>query len=214
MALVTLAHGEHCERLAQLVNPAKQAYCRRHGYDFVHFDELLDPARPPAWSKILAVLDVLPRYDWVCWHDADTLIWNRDAGLQQFVSELDDELLLFQDDPVGLNSGVFFARNSAATFEFFARVYDQTQYTDHFLWEQIAIQHLLETSCRSLPHRRMAVALPPQLQCIYNFHSPPWTAPFLHMAGLRSPERVELVERFVRLAETERIPAPSRWDSF
>lgn len=202
IALVTLAEGDHCHRLADLVREEKQAYCRRYGYEFIEFHETLDARRPTAWSKILAVLRVLPQFDWVCWCDSDTLIWDAGLGLRRFCASLQDEVLVFQDDPVGLNSGVFLARNDPRTFQFLATAYDQTQFNGHFLWEQIAIQHLLENTPHRVPHVRIPLtAMTSALQSIYNFHAQPWSGLFLHLAGMRSDHRLNVTERLVRLAK-------------
>ncbi len=202
IAMVTLSEGDHCRQLADLVRDNKRAYCQRYGYEFIEFHETLDPHRPAAWSKILAVLRVLPNFDWICWCDSDTLIWDPGLGLRRFCSMHLDELLVFQDDSVGLNSGVFLARNDPRTFQFLAKAYDQTQFNAHFLWEQIAIQHLLENSPHRIPHTRLPmVGATAALQSIYNFHSPPWSGLFLHVAGMRSDHRLDVMERLVRLAK-------------
>lgn len=209
IALVTLSDGDHCRRLAEIVNPAKRSYCQRFGYDFVEFEKTLDPNRPAAWSKILAILQVLPHYDWVFWHDSDTLIWDSGLGLKRFLAGLQEEVLVVQDDPVGINTGAFFVKNSPLTFRLLASAYDQTQFNEHFLWEQIAIQKLLEDPKTTIPHRRIpTTALGPQMQSIYIFNSPPWSGVFLHVAGMRSDDRIAVIERLTRLASrpiTERL---------
>ena len=201
LALVTLSDGNHCRELANHVNPAKRDYCDRFGYDFIEFDRSLDPNRPAAWSKILAILQVLPHYDWVLWNDSDTLVWDSGLGLKRFIADLDEQVLVVQDDPVGINTGVFLVKNSPHIFSLLAKAYDQTQFDQHFLWEQIAIQKLLDDARTTVPHVRLPIGShAPQMQSIYNFESPPWGGGFLHLAGIRSDERIEIVARMTRLA--------------
>ncbi len=202
IALVTLSDGDHCRQLAEIVSPAKREYCKRFGYDFIEFDRTLDPNRPTAWCKILAVLQVLPNYDWVLWNDADALVWDSGLGLKRFIADLNEELFVVQDDPVGINTGVFLVKNSPKIFELLARAYDQTQFNEHILWEQIAIQKLLDDPKTTVPHRRFPTGRPgPLMQSIYCFNSPPWSSVFLHVAGMRSAERIETIARLTRLAE-------------
>jgi hypothetical protein len=209
LALVTLGDGDHCRRLAELVNPAKKAYCQRFGYDFIEFDQTLDSRRPPAWSKLLAILDVLPNYDWVVWHDSDTLIWNDGVGLQRFLPESQDEVFVIQGDVNGLNTGVFFAKNAPDAYRFLAKSYDQTQFDQHCLWEQIAMQHLFDRKQHAVPYKHIPPeAQKPLIQELYIFDAAPWTAPFLHLAGMRSDHRIDLAERLTRLAalpESDRL---------
>lgn len=55
----------------------KRAYAGGMGYRYVDSRGLVDPGRPPSWSKILAVQSLLPRYDWVFWNDAVSLLHRR-----------------------------------------------------------------------------------------------------------------------------------------
>lgn len=62
--------GRSFEGVMELVTPNKKAYVAKHGYEFIDASDLLDPIRPPSWSKVLAVKEHLPKYDWVFWNDA------------------------------------------------------------------------------------------------------------------------------------------------
>lgn len=47
----------------------KIAYALRHGYNSVTMNRILDPARHPAWSKVLLLLDLIEQgdNDWLFW---------------------------------------------------------------------------------------------------------------------------------------------------
>jgi len=62
--------GRSFEGVMEMVAPNKKAYVKKHGYDFIDASYLLDPSRPPSWSKILAVKEQISKYDWVFWNDA------------------------------------------------------------------------------------------------------------------------------------------------
>eukprot|EP00250_Pteridium_aquilinum_P024812 c29641_g1_i1 orf=131-757(+) len=96
--------GRSFEGLADLVNPNKLSYAKRHGYQFIDASDLLDKSRPPSWSKILAVRKYLPQYNWIFWNDADDIIKSI-AGNKNF-DEMPD--LIVTKDVTGVNAGMFF----------------------------------------------------------------------------------------------------------
>lgn len=200
LALVTLYAGDDFERMAALVNPPKERYCDRFGYDFIAFQGVLDPDRPPAWSKILAVQQVLPRYDWVFWCDTDAVLWNPDVGLRQFVAAAGSASVIMQRNSDGVNSGLFFIRNCDWAFAFLDEVYNQAQFAHHTWWEQAAIMELLKREDVSSQFQ-----IYPQFEPHGGFHgyyvAREWDKAFIHFAGLREPERLRLIENLVRLAE-------------
>ena len=61
--------GRSFDGLLDLVEPNKRNYVQRHGYDYIDASDLVDPSRPPSWSKIIAVRKHLPSFDWVFWND-------------------------------------------------------------------------------------------------------------------------------------------------
>ena len=61
----------------------KRAYADRHGYKLVLAGgETIDPHRPPAWSKIKALSQYLPFFDYMIYMDVDTLVMNMEVTLE------------------------------------------------------------------------------------------------------------------------------------
>ena len=205
LAFVTLSAGDEFARLAALVNPAKRRYCDRFGYDFIAFDEVLDSARHPSWSKIIAIQRVLPHYDWVFWCDTDAVLWNAEAGLRQFAASASEDAV-FQANHEGVNAGLFFIRNSSWSLQFLTDVYRQEHLVDHPWWEQAAIIELLKND-----DVRSHVKIYGQREPPGGFHGyrmyDDWDKIFLHFAGLKRTLLLPLVENLVRLAE---LRAPLR----
>jgi hypothetical protein len=200
LALVTLSVGEEFERMAALVNGPKRRFCERWEYDFVEFHELLDPNRPPAWSKIRAVQDVLPDYDWVVWSDVDAVLWKTHDGLRRFISAANGADVILQCDQYAINTGVLFIRHSDWSFEFLDTVYRQEQFIDHPWWEQAAIIELLERD--DVFSRFQIYSAGPAGGGFHGFVGcNDWDKTFIHFAGIRGPGRIPLVENLVRLAE-------------
>lgn len=80
-ALVTLAIGSrHFDAWNNVARKGWTAYCERHGYDLIVFDQPLDTsaraaARSPAWQKCLVLgQDRMKDYDRVVWLDSDVLV--------------------------------------------------------------------------------------------------------------------------------------------
>lgn len=198
IAMVTLWDGESYEELAALVNPGKQSYCNRFGYDFVCFDESLDRGRPASWSKVLAIKRVLADYDWVIWSDVDTVLWDPGIGLRQFVSTESCNLVI-QENHQGLNSGVFLLRNCQWSHDFLDAVYAQEQLTEHPWWEQQAIIELREQPEWGDQYHVFGPG-EPHLGFHGYFVFREWEKLLLHFAGMRGDLRRRLIENTVRLS--------------
>ena len=114
---------------------------------FKEFEGTLDPARPPAWSKVPFVRRLLDQYDWVFWLDADALIMNPDVALEGLLDPGYSLILVKQPgpDPFGnlhLNTGSFFIKSDRWAKAFLDDLYRQTGFIDHPCWEQEAFMHL------------------------------------------------------------------------
>jgi hypothetical protein len=143
ISVLTL-YDESFTSLAAISTPNKRRYAQRHGYDYLEQKGILDISRPPAWSKIRALLRHLADYDWIFWTDADSLIMNPALRLESFLDPGYD--MVVSADPSGLNTGHFLLRRSDWSFSFLEATYRQVQFIHHPWWEQMAILHLLGNS--------------------------------------------------------------------
>jgi len=163
IALASLSIGEEYKKKVYPGILGKKAYCRKFEYDFRDDEDVYDPERPPAWSKVKLILKLLKEnsYDYIVWIDSDTL-------LQDFQKRIEDIILkfgfqgesqapydlLFTRDFHTLNSGVMFIRNTAWSKAFFEKVYSQTEFIHDPNWEQTSIIHLVkdEEFCKGHIH--------------------------------------------------------------
>lgn len=99
--------------LTQLSIANKRVYAARHGYELLvlHGPLAVDASRPPAWSKFRNLKAHLPRFDYVCFMDVDTLVTNLAAQLEDLVRPGGGDFIASQDWN-GVNTGVFLLRNS------------------------------------------------------------------------------------------------------
>jgi mannan polymerase II complex MNN10 subunit len=163
IALVTL-YTENIRRLAELTTPGKQAYCKKWGYDFVCREGVIDPERPPAWSKILLLRQLLNKYEWLFWLDADAMIMNPEIPLDRFIDDRYSMIVakLESSDLFGdlhLNTGSFFIRSDDHARQMLDTIYQQSQYITHPCWEQKAFIELFVDQDRF--RQRVKVSLVP-----------------------------------------------------
>lgn len=93
---------------AAMDNKAK--YALYHGYEFVIATAKSDPTRPAPWSKLTALREALPRFDWLLYVDGDALFANPQPRLECLIDDAYDFVLA--EDWAGYNTGVFFVKNS------------------------------------------------------------------------------------------------------
>eukprot|EP00522_Entomoneis_paludosa_P016248 CAMPEP_0172440060 /NCGR_PEP_ID=MMETSP1065-20121228/844_1 /TAXON_ID=265537 /ORGANISM="Amphiprora paludosa, Strain CCMP125" /LENGTH=348 /DNA_ID=CAMNT_0013188841 /DNA_START=134 /DNA_END=1180 /DNA_ORIENTATION=- len=109
----------------------KMDYARKHGYNLYDGSELIDTSRPPAWSKILAVADLMNKdeCDWVMWADADTVFMNSGQKIENFLpADTSKHLLVGSDNGGGYNSGVFLLRNTEWSRQFLSDWWDMRSF--------------------------------------------------------------------------------------
>jgi len=144
---VLTAYDENLRDLAAWSSPNKRRYCRHHGYEFIERTDGFDPSRPPSWSKVRFVKEHLADFDWLFWTDADSLIMNNSIQLERFIEDGCDMVLTHDDWGVGkyvVSMGLFLIRNCEWSMQFLDEVWEQRQFVTDRMWEQAAVQHLLE----------------------------------------------------------------------
>lgn len=139
IAVVTIAAGNEYQ---QVVSPAienKKKYCELHGYDFLLCNEVLDPSRPPSWSKVLLLGELLENssYKWLFWTDADSLIMNYSIRLEDLIDDRYD--MIITRDFASICAGEFFLKKSEWSKQFLKDIYTHTECINHGWWEQCAM---------------------------------------------------------------------------
>jgi galactosyl transferase GMA12/MNN10 family len=121
------ANGVRCrnfDNVSSMTWPNHVQYAQKHGYVVVDQSVLLDPSRPPAWSKIRAVQEMFAskKYscEWVLWLDADTVIMNSSILLESIIPHTNEkiDLIVTTDRRFTANSGVWLIRNSPWSIQF------------------------------------------------------------------------------------------------
>jgi len=144
IAIVTLFDKNYAE-LGKYSIENKKRYAKKHGYHLIWFEDILDKTRPPQWSKILAVQQVLKNYRWVWWIDIDAMIVNYDIKLESIIDEK-YSMIYTKNKWSYISNGSSFFKNSELTFNFLDSCYTQNVDVQTFDHEQKAMRALLQNS--------------------------------------------------------------------
>lgn len=143
IAIISL-YDENYRPIGKYSDRNKKQYSVKHGYDFIVYHKVLDKTRPPAWSKILALLNHLKDYDWLYWSDADSLIMNMAIKLESLIDNNFNMIISREVDCRNLNTGSFLIKNCIWSEKLLQRVYKQSNFINHRWWEQAALQFVFE----------------------------------------------------------------------
>jgi hypothetical protein len=164
ISLVTLATGEAYRAAVEPGLRSKQRYCRRHGYEFVVAgDEILDPTRPAAWSKIRLLKRELARQDLVFLSDADVVIMNPRIRLEDLqalhLSEPQHHLAMCRDPNALFSTGNILAKSHPWTFDILEAIWRNEDFIHHPWWEQAALLDLHQRNVLNAP-QHVSIAPP------------------------------------------------------
>lgn len=123
--------------------PNKEAYTKRHGYDYLLSHEAIDPTRPASWNKLRIIMEHIQDYDWLWWNDTDTLIMNPEIKLESLVDPAYP--IIVGSDNWGINCGNFFVQNTPSTRDILNEWWNKDDEIEHPWWEQRALMELLRT---------------------------------------------------------------------
>ena len=175
------------------------AYCRDNGYMYVTDDSVYDASRPPSWSKLLLAKKYLPTCDYFMWVDADTIITNNDARIEDFIGLMGDRPLLIGRDFNDLNCGVIIMRNTPDVFAFLDRVWARTEYIHDTWWENRAI---VKIYTEDVAVRDMVRVIPTEHVYLLNayHHNHSDASLLIHFAGVGATRIQPEVQRFKHMA--------------
>jgi len=164
--MVTYTTGMYRDRFADSLK-AKEAYARHWGYEFEVFDEVTLAcgdfrevrwrgdqryckleALEVMWHRIKELQKSDPsRQDYLFWHDVDTHIMRPETPLQAFVEAGGAADVIFTDNALSLNNGVFFLKTSRTGRSFLRRWRDFCQsgewpWADNGCMYEFMLQHL------------------------------------------------------------------------
>ena len=141
--LVTLAAGNYLQ-LLEMSRISFRDYAEKWGYDFVEVTESWDKTRPYAWTKLLAIRDLLDKYDFVFYVDSDALILREDID----ISAIANTDFAWPVGPVNgkkcPNAGIMAIRSTEVSKRLFDLAYCQNDLIYNGWWEQAALMRVLQ----------------------------------------------------------------------
>jgi hypothetical protein len=117
----------------QMNRKINEAYCRRHGYEYVVKTFVPRDDRSPHWAKIPAMREELHDCDFLLFMDADAFFYSHELTIEEeLIPFLDDKQIMMSSDhaceelrhqPSKPNTGIILVRNTEKTAEIL-RVWD------------------------------------------------------------------------------------------
>jgi len=188
-------------RLGDISAENKKAYAEKWGYDFVVQRERIDKNREMHWAKITTLIDVVPRYDWVFWTDADSLVMNYEKKIDEHLDDRYD--VIFNEDENGLNSGHFFIKNTQWSLDFLREsysIYPPPKIYANGMYHTWQDQGAMRTYLTRHPESQSRVKLCDQKEfnCyIHNYEDGDF---ILHFAGGKGNDyKLEMMQKYLRL---------------
>ena len=80
-------------------------YCKRHGYDFLLYEDRIDPESAAISNKTICVLQNIDKYDWIFMKDADSLFYNFNFRLEDYIDENYNYIASMSSIPDTVNLG-------------------------------------------------------------------------------------------------------------
>lgn len=143
-AFCTFAVGEY-EECLEVSRPGFQRFCKRHGYDYKeHFPYAVRRSlRPPAWGKVVLLIELLMSYDLVMWLDCDTLILDSTKDCADLVPDWAVQAITkhIYNDMVVPSTGLWIVKPDALPY--LEKIWGMEEFIDHIWWEQAALHNLL-----------------------------------------------------------------------
>ncbi len=153
--LCSIGSGPHQE-LLEVASETYRVFADRHGYDLELRTELLVPERPPSWSKVVLLRQLLDEYDFAFWIDADAAIVDVSVDV---ADEVERGRFLYvvaheYDDQVVPNLGVIGMKAGRRARKFLDLLWNDTRYIDHKWWENAAALRLLGYDFEPVVHEQ------------------------------------------------------------
>jgi hypothetical protein len=145
--------------------PNKALYAYKHGYDFLCKRNYDGYERPISWFKIKHILELLPKYDYIFWSDADAIITNYQIKIEDIITsqverplqvnispgpvpilvdlpKMEEQNYFIAYDNYSPCMGHFIIKNCEWSIKFFEEIYAQTQFMNDPIWDNRGQGHL------------------------------------------------------------------------
>lgn len=145
---IITAYTNNIKEISDISYESYQNFCNKNNIEIQRF-ELNDIERPASWYKIQLILDEFKHgYDYIMWVDADTLLINNEFKIESILDEKSE--IFISDDILGINCGVMIWKNTENNKNILNKIWDSTEFINHFWWEQAAIISVINTNYNNI----------------------------------------------------------------
>ena len=199
---IVAMHDDNYNEFAKLTLYSNHVeYCRRHGYDLIIIKEETPCEHRGGFQMMKAIIDLLPKYDWV-WHvGVDTLVMNHTIKIEEKIDENYDYIISIDDN--GPNAHSVLIKNSCNAFAWLEFIWSKRfEYRNDDFQENRVIHHFYDklpwkNFIKVQPYRFMNSVAMNERYFIKNhpaqFEVGDW---LLHMSNTDTSTRIKLIEHF------------------
>jgi hypothetical protein len=116
-----------------------------HGYQIEICDQSLDATKPPAWTKLLFILNLMEKYDEIFWVDSDAIILETSVDVLDEINPHTEIAWVYHEyeNQRHPNSGVMYIRVNESTKNLFSEASLQNDLEKHPWWDQAALMRVM-----------------------------------------------------------------------
>jgi hypothetical protein len=142
--IASVAIGAH-EELSGLSINNLEKFAKNFSYEISICRVSLDINRPPSWTKVLHIMNLMKEFDEIFWIDSDAIIVDYTQDIRSEVHQNSELSWVYHDydNQTHPNAGVMYIKVNAKTWKLFQLAYQQNDLINHPWWEQAALMRIL-----------------------------------------------------------------------
>ena len=143
-AIATIAIGSHQDLLNLSIGNFLK-FAEIHDYQPEICYQSLDAAKPPAWTKLLFILNLMEKYDEIFWVDSDAIILDTSVDVLDEIDPSSEMAWVYHEyeNQRHPNSGVMYIRVNESTRNLFSEASLQYDLEKHPWWDQAALMRVM-----------------------------------------------------------------------
>jgi hypothetical protein len=148
VAICTLCINDWYYEIVKYGVSTIENYAKINGYDFYVCNQVYDCTRDYPWYKIKAIQEVLPKYDFVFWMDADGHVLKPEQNITYFIDNYlkDRDILCAKDWNNTLNTGMMILKNTPFVHSLLYEVWNNKGKFDENFHEQASMGNIYDTN--------------------------------------------------------------------
>ena len=187
----------------QMTRKINEAYCRRHGYEFVVKTFVPRDDRAWRWSKIPAMREELHDCDFLLYLDADAFFYSHELRIEEeLLPLLNDKQIMMsantvcersRHQPDKPNTGVVLVRNSDRSAEML-RMWDETSECPGMEGYRFGMQHEQDTCFPTIWHKYAS-----EVKLLKDYYLMNGLRGIFirHLMGMKDDDRLEILKKFL-----------------